>query len=453
MKISTARAALSSGVSSISRAATGIRVMSAVVILVLAAPGHAAAQDATLPNIVLIVSDYMGYSDIEPYGATDVRTPALREISRDGVRFTSYYAASPVCGPSRAALLSGRYPARVRMEANVPPDFGGLSFEYGTLVRELKAAGYRTAMVGKWHLGRGVGYSPRSHGFDSFFGHHDWTIGYHTHLNQAGQPGLYRGEELVSEEGYLTELLSIEATRFIEASAGAPFFLYLAYNAGLPPYQGPDLPEAEWQTGWNVSEATREDYIAMVEAMDEGIGTVMGKLDELGLAENTLVIYTYDHGGQDLVRSDPLFHGFGSLWEGGIRVPLLVRWPARIESSQDVDRPSIAMDLTATMLAAAGREPETLDLDGRNLLPLLVDGAEVPAETLYWRFQGPGGIMRAVRRDNWKFLVDRDAHFLFDLDTDIGERNNLFSSQPELAEELRQAFMAWSQSLTARAIP
>jgi arylsulfatase A-like enzyme len=411
-------------------------------------PVNAIAQDAALPNIVLIVSDYMGYSDIEPYGATDVRTPALSEIARGGVRFTSYYAASPVCGPSRAALLSGRYPGRVQMEANVPPDFGGLSFQYGTLVRELEAAGYRTAMVGKWHLGRGPGYSPRSHGFDTFYGFHDWTIGYHTHLNQAGQAGLYRGDELVSEEGYLTELLSTEATRFIEASAGSPFFLYLAYNAGLPPYQGPDLPETEWQSGWNVSEAKRDDYIAMVEAMDEGIGRVIAKLDELGLAENTLVLYTYDHGGQDLVRSDPLFHGFGSLWEGGIRVPLLVRWPARIESAQEVDRPSIAMDLTATMLAAAGRAPETLDLDGTNLLPLLVDGTDVPAETLFWRFQGPGGIMRAVRRDNWKFLVDRDAHFLFDLDADIGERNNLFSSQPELAEELRQAFMAWSQSLT-----
>jgi arylsulfatase A-like enzyme len=431
------------------KVSAGLRAMAALVILLLMTFGSATAQDAPRPNIVLIVSDYMGYSDIEPYGATDVRTPALSAIARDGVRFTSYYAASPVCGPSRAALLSGRYPARVRMEANVPPDFGGLSFEYGTLVRELETAGYRTAMIGKWHLGRGPGYSPRSHGFDEFYGFHDWTIGYHTHLNQAGQPGLYRGEELVDEDGYLTELLSTEATRFIEANAGSPFFLYLAYNAGLPPYQGPDLPEAEWQSGWNVSEARREDYIAMVEAMDEGIGRVMGKLDELDLAENTLVLYTYDHGGQDLVRSDPLFHGFGSLWEGGIRVPLLVRWPARIEGAQEIDRPSIAMDLTATMLAAAGRDPAALDLDGANLLPLLADGTEVPAETLYWRFQGPGGIMRAVRRDNWKFVVDRDAHFLFDLDADIGERNNLFSSQPELAEELRQAFMAWSQSVTA----
>ena len=426
----------------------GFRVMASVVVLAMLAPALSRAQDAAPPNIVLIVSDYMGYSDIEPYGARDVRTPSLSALARGGVRFTSYYAASPVCGPSRAALLSGRYPARVQMEANVAPDFGGLSFQYGTLVRELDAAGYRTAMIGKWHLGRGPGYSPRSHGFDSFYGFHDWTIGYHTHLNQAGQPGLYRGEEVVSEDGYLTELLSTEATRFIEESAGSPFFLYLAYNAGLPPYQGPDLPESEWQSGWNVSEARREDYIAMVEAMDEGIGRVMSKLDELDLAENTLVIYTYDHGGQDLVNSDPLFHGFGSLWEGGIRVPLLVRWPARIERGQEVDRPSIAMDLTATMLAAAGRETENLDLDGTNLLPLLVDGTEVPAETLYWRFQGPGGIMRAVRRDNWKFLVDRDASFLFDLDDDIGERHNLYASEPELAEELRQAFMTWSQSVT-----
>jgi arylsulfatase A-like enzyme len=423
--------------------------LSAVVTLSLTTPRDTAAQEQAPPNIVLIVSDYMGYSDIEPYGATDIRTPSLSAIARGGVRFTSYYSASPVCGPSRAALLSGRYPARVRMESNVAPDAGGLSAEYGTLVRELKAAGYRTGMVGKWHLGRREGFSPRSHGFDSFYGFYDWTIGYHTHSNQSGQPALYRDDELVSEDGYLTELLSTEATKFIEASADTPFFLYLAYNVGLPPFQGPDLAEAEWQTGWDVNEATRDDYVAMVEAMDDGIGRVLDKLDELDLARNTLVLYTYDHGGQDLVHSSPLFHGFGTLWEGGIRVPLLARWPERIERGQDIDRPSIAMDVTATILAAAGREPETLDLDGTNLLPLLADGTDVPAETLYWRFQGRGGILRAARRDNWKFLVDSDANFLFDLDADIGERNNLYSDEPELANELRLAFMAWSQSVTS----
>jgi arylsulfatase A-like enzyme len=346
-------------------------------------------------------------------------------------------------------LLSGFYPARVRMEGNVSPDAGGLAAEKSTLVRELKAAGYRTAMFGKWHLGRREGFSPLSHGFDTFFGFHDWTVGYHTHLNQSGAPGLYRNDELVSEDGYLTELLSTEATRFIEENAGAPFFVYLAYNVALPPFQGPDLPEAEWQSGWNVNEATREDYVAMVEAMDVGIGRVLSKLDELDLTEDTLVIFTYDHGGQDLVRSDPLFHGFGTLWEGGIRVPLLVKWPAEFKKRQEVDRPSIAMDLTATMLAAAGRNTDSLNFDGTSLLPLLADGVDVPAATLFWRFRGQGAPMRAVRRDNWKWLMDRDAQFLFDLDADVGERDNQFARHPEIANELLEAFQAWGQTLTS----
>jgi arylsulfatase A-like enzyme len=422
-------------------------VLMAVALLSLIMVKDARAQASSRPNIVLIVSDYMGYSDIGPYGATDVRTPSLDSIAVNGVRFLSYYAASPVCGPSRAALLSGFYPARVRMETNVPPDAGGLSSENGTLVRELEAAGYRTAMVGKWHLGRRDGFSPLSHGFDNFYGFYDWTLGYHTHLNSAGEPGLYRGDELVSEDGYLTELLTTEATRFIEGGADAPFFLYLAYNVGLPPYQAPDLPEAQWSSGWNVNEATRDDYVAMVEAMDEGIGRVLSKLDELDLTENTLVIFTYDHGGQDLVRSDPLFHGFGTLWEGGIRVPLLMRWPARFEKGQEIDRPSIAMDLTATMLDAAGRSTDALQLDGTTLLPLLADGVDVPAETLFWRFRTQRAPMRAARRGNWKFVIDADAQFLFDLDADIGERSNQFFRRPDIANELRQALVGWGQSL------
>jgi arylsulfatase A-like enzyme len=433
------------------RFVTGDPLFIAVVFLSLVTAEDARAQSSTLPNIVLIVSDYMGYSDIGPYGATDIRTPSLDAIARDGVRFTSYYAASPVCGPSRAALLSGYYPARVRMETNIPPDVGGLSAENGTLLRELKAAGYRAAMLGKWHLGRREGFSPRSHGFDTFFGFYDWTLGYHNHLNSSGQPGLYRGDELAREEGYLTELLSTEATRFIEESAEAPFFLYLAYNVGLPPYQGPNLPEAKWQSGWNVNEATRDDYIAMVEAMDDGIGRVLNTLDALDLTENTLVIFTYDHGGQDLVRSDPLFHGFGTLWEGGIRVPLLVKWPRVFDKRQEIDRPTIAMDLTATMLAAAGRNTDALALDGTSLLPLLADGIDVPAETLFWRFRGPGGAMRAARRDNWKLVMDADAQFLFDLEADVGERSNQFFRRPEIAKELREALSAWGQSMPSAA--
>jgi arylsulfatase A-like enzyme len=429
------------------RAGLSRRAFTAAVLMALVAVPDAGAQDAHRPNIILIVADYMGYSDIGPYGATEIRTPSLDAIAADGARFSSYYAASPVCGPSRAALLSGLYPARVGIESNISPDRGGLSSADSTLVREVKAGGYRTAMVGKWHLGRGPGFSPRSHGFDSFFGFHSWTLGYHDHLTPSGEPGLYRGDDPVSEDGYLTEIFTTEAIRFIEESAGSAFFLYLAYNVALPPYQGPGLPETQWASGWDVNKSTRKDYVAMVEAMDGEIGRMLSKLDELGLTEDTLVIFTYDHGGRHLARSSPLFHGFGTLWEGGIRVPLLLQWPGEFLRGREVHRPTIAMDLTATILEAAGRSTASLGLDGTSLLPVLQNGDEVPAETLFWRFNIQTNPIKAVRRDNWKYVIDRGTQLLFDLDADIGERSDQFSRRPDIASQLRDALTDWEQSL------
>ena len=431
---------------------SGINLRSFLLVAVLSlATGSAAlGQAVDRPNIVLIVADYMGYSDIGPYGATDIQTPSLNSLADAGVKFSSYYSASPVCGPSRAALLSGFYPGRVGVETNIGSPADGLSSTHDTLARELRAAGYRTAMVGKWHLGFGPDTSPMSHGFDSFFGFHTWTLGYHTHRMQGGQPGLFRNFDLVTEDGYLTDVLTNEATRFIEQAPEHPFFLYLAYNTALPPYQGPDLPESEWDSGWDVDEATREDYVAMVEAMDQGIGRVLGTLDKLELTDSTLVIFTYDHGGRDLVHSAPLFHGFGTLWEGGIRVPLLIRWPGQFGPGRTVDRASIAMDVTATILAAAGRNVEALELDGSSLLPVLRNDGQVPAQPMFWRFGSPLSAMKAARRENWKYLVDQGSQFLFDLDADIGERTNLFAARPEIARELRASLAQWEESLSVR---
>jgi len=421
-----------------------------VAVLSLTSISLASAQTVERPNIVLIVADYMGYSDIGPYGATDIRTPSLDSLAEEGVRFSSYYSASPVCGPSRAALLSGFYPARVGVEANIVSRDDGLSARDSTLVRELKAAGYRTGMVGKWHLGRGPETSPNAHGFDTFLGFHTWTLGYHTHLTPDGDPGLYRGSEPVDEDGYLTDVLTREATRFIAAESAQPFFLYLAYNPALPPYQRRDLPESQWDLGWDVNTATRADYVAMVEAMDQGIGRVLDKLDELDLTEDTLVIFAYDHGGRHLVRSAPLFHGFATLWEGGIRVPLIIRWPQELPARLTVARPAIAMDVTATMLEAAGLDVDALELDGSSLLPVLREESRVPERPLFWRIDAPMNTMRAVRRDQWKYVVDRGTQLLFDLDADIGERINLFSSRPDIVRELQAKLAAWEDSLPAR---
>ena len=412
--------------------------------LAFAAP---ATTGELTPNIVLIVADYMGYSDIGPYGASDIRTPALDTLAREGVRFSNYYAAAPVCSPSRAALLSGYYPAKVGLENNGVGGGLGLSARYSTMVRELKGAGYKTAAVGKWHLGQGGDNGPLAHGFDSFLGFHTWTIGYHTHRTQNGLPGLYRDEELTEADGYLTDIFSDEASQFIESSGEDPFFLYLAYNTALPPYQGPDLPQSEWETGWDVNQASRSDVVAMVEAMDRGIGQVLESLEQQGVADNTLVIFTHDHGGRHLVRSDPLFHGFATLWEGGIRVPLIMRWPDRLGPDQTVATPTIAMDITATVLDAAARESATFELDGSSLFPVIENPEADSERTLFWRFGAGNNLMKAVRSGDWKLVIDRGTQLLFNLEDDIGERQSVFALNTEVASSLRARLTDWEQSL------
>ena len=412
--------------------------------LLFTAFSEVSAQSSGAPNIVLIVADYMGYSDIGPYGAEDIETPSLNALADQGAQFSDYYSASPVCGPSRAALLSGMYPARVGIETNIAIG-SGLRSDRNTLVRELKNSGYRTAMVGKWHLGQEERFSPNSHGFDTFFGFHTWTLGYHDHQTSNGAPGLYRDYDLVEEKGYLTDILTNEAVGFIEEDSNDPFFLYLAYNTGLPPYQRPDLAEELWHTGWDVNQAIREDYVAMVESMDQGIGRILRSLEESELTKDTLVIFTYDHGGRHLVDSEPLFHGFATLWEGGIRVPLIMRWPEQFNGAQSISHPTIAMDLTATMLAAAGRLDPSMDLDGSSLLPLLENENEQTTKPLFWRYDS----MWATRHGKWKYVLDNGTQFLFDLENDIGERNNLFSRYPETALDLREALIEWNESLVA----
>ncbi|MDH3440969.1 MAG: sulfatase-like hydrolase/transferase, partial [Gammaproteobacteria bacterium] len=312
-------------------------------LLVVSCAGLAGAADR--PNVVLIIADYMGYSDIEPYGATDIQTPSLSRLADEGVKFTNFYAAAPVCGPARAALYTGRYPAAIGFEQNIRTEDDGLVASVPTLSRWLGDAGYRTALYGKWHLGYGPQHSPKSHGFESFLGHLHWTISYYSHVNDRGEPGLYDNDGLVDREGYLTDILSDEAVGFIEQNDDDPFFLTLAYNAALPPYQPPGLPASEWDKGWNVNEASREDLVGMIERMDDGIGRVLDALDATGKSDNTVVIYTHDHGGRHLVNHGPLFHGFANLFEGGIRVPAIIRYPRHLPAGKTESMPAIAMDL------------------------------------------------------------------------------------------------------------
>jgi arylsulfatase A-like enzyme len=361
---------------------------------------------------------------------------------------TNFYAASPVCGPARAALLTGQYPARIGFEANIRSVADGLSSSIPTLPRWLQDAGYRTALLGKWHLGYAADFTPNAHGFDEFLGHHEWTIGYYDHKTEEGAPGLYENDKVVEQEGYLTDLLSEEAVAFIGRNRERPFFLTLSYNAALPPYQPPGLPPSEWGTGWDVNKATRSDYIAMVERMDEGIGTVLDALDDNQLTGNTLVIYLYDHGGRHLVNSAPLFHGFATLWEGGIRIPLIMRLPGRIAANTVSATSGIAMDITATILDVAGIEYGTGQFDGASLMPGLAGEPGSASRPLFWRADlYDFGAQRAVRDGRYKYMEHGNTQFLFDLTTDPGERDNLFSQRLDDVNRLRQMLGEWEQGL------
>lgn len=425
---------------------------SLLALLCFALSGFAiAAETGRQPNVVLIIADYMGYRDTEPYGATDVRTPSLSRLAAAGVTMQNFYAAAPVCGPARAALYTGQYPARIGFETNIRTEADGLSSSIPSLPRWLKKAGYRTALFGKWHLGYADDYTPNAHGFDEFIGHHDWTIGYYNHQTETGEPGLYQNGEVIHREGYLTDLLTDEAIDFIGRSKDQPFFLTLAYNAALPPYQPPGLPKSQWNDGWDVNTATRDDYVKMVERMDEGIGRVLDTLTALDLEENTLVIYLYDHGGRHLVNSAPLFHGFSNLWEGGIRIHAILRLPEVIPANETSAMPGIAMDLTATILDVAGIREPLAALDGVSLLPYLGQEQSPLDRQLYWQADlYDFGKQRAIRDGRWKYVEHGNTQFLFDLDADAGERHNLFYARTDIVNRLRTDLDAWQERMATK---
>ena len=419
-----------------------------IVICFTLSAGASADANELQPNIVLIISDYMGYHDTEPYGAEDVRTPSLARLASEGVTMTNFYAAAPVCGPARAALYTGQYPGRIGFEKNIRSEADGLSSSIPSLPRWLNDAGYRTALFGKWHLGSARDFTPNAHGFDEFIGHHQWTVSYYGHKTESGEPGLYENDRIIERDGYLADLLSDVAIDFIGRNRDQPFFLTLAYNAALPPYQPPGLPESKWDDGWDVNAATRNDYVRMVERMDEGIGKVLDTLDALNLEDNTLVIYLYDHGGRHLVNSAPLFHGFANVWEDGIRIPAILRLPNVIPANQRSAMPGIAMDLTATILDVAGLSDAAAELDGVNLIPYLRQEQLPLTRQFYWRADlYDFGKQLAIRDGQWKYVEHGNTQFLFNLNADVSERNNLFYEHTEVVNRLRADLDAWQESL------
>lgn len=424
----------------------------------------ALAQGPARPNIVLIMTDDAGYGDFGSYGAPDVRTPNIDAIGRDGVRLTDFYANGATCTPTRVGLITGRYQQRLGHE--LPLGAGGqadwergLSPTAWSLPRLLKQRGYATALIGKWHLGWKPEFSPGAHGFDHFFGFKSGFTDYYQHTSGGDAPDrrdLFENERAVVAPGYMTDLITERSVAFIEKNSRRPFFIDVSYSAPHWPYQRPDAPSHARENGRHLlptdsATSTRADYVAMLERVDDGVGEILRTLDRLGLRQNTLVIFTNDNGGEWLSRGGPLFHHKGSVWEGGIRVPALIRWPARIPARQVSAQVGVTMDITATMLSAAGAAvPADARHEGVDLLPWLT-GERTPFErTLFWRVTAPRQ-QSAVRSGNWKLVMDANRPMLFDLNADIGERVNLAGTRPDVVRRLAASLAAWQRDVDAEA--
>jgi arylsulfatase A-like enzyme len=432
----------------------------ALVALVFATPTAQAP-----PNIVMVIMDDLGYGDVGSYGAPDANTPNIDRLAREGVKFTDFYANHADCSPTRTAFISGRYQQRYGIESALRyDDPRHLPPSDTSLPRLLKNAGYATGLIGKWHLGAEAAAGPNRHGFDEFWGFRRGAVDYYTHnvatiaavKLDAPIHDLYHNEEPTTSSAYLTDEITRRAEAFIQQRASGPFFLEVAYNATHWPYQRPDLPEGK--RGWvhYRESGTHEDYIAMLERADQGIGRILDALDRLKLAQNTLVIFTSDNGGEWLSRNVPLFHRKGTLWEGGIRVPLLLRWPARLAAGTTSSQVGITMDLTASILAAAGvKPPDNYRPEGIDLVGPLQKGTAVD-RTLFWRMPPPPGAagtppvtQRAVRRGNWKYIDDRGQYLLFDVRTDTGERHDVAQQHADLVHELRSLVAKWEADVDA----
>lgn len=423
--------------------------------------------EASRPNIVLIFVDDVGYCDSELYGCDAVPTPNIKQLADDGALFTAGYVTSPVCSPSRASLLTGRYQHRFGHEFLPEGDLegnGGLPVGEITLADAMQDAGYVTGMVGKWHLGSKDEFHPLNRGFDELFGMVTWGADYadptrsdvHVWTHPLAPPidpdaswagrgpdSILRGTEVVDEPDYLTDAFSREAVAFITEHKEEPFFLYLPYTAIHGPLQ---VTEEYYDRFPGIEDESKRIYAAMTSALDDGVGEVLNALEENGLEQNTLVIFISDNGAgvADYANNAPLRLGKHTLFEGGVRVPFAMKWPAQIAPGETIEAPVSTLDVFPTTIAAVGGElPADRSMDGVDLLPFIVESnAERPHDSLFWR-QGPNW---AVRHGDWKLIHAAGQNWLYNLADDLGERNNIAEQNPDIVTDLSAKFEAWNSN-------
>ncbi len=444
------------------------------------------ATSSDRPNVIVFMTDDQGYGDLSCMGATDFRTPNLDRMAGEGVRFTDWYSNSPVCSPSRAALLTGRYPgnAGVRAILQGHRTASGLPNSTPTISSLLKDRGYQTAMVGKWHLGLTDECRPHSHGFDYWFGFLAGCIDFYSHIYYwgANRPGpgvnpthdLWENNEEVWHDGtYFTELIAdkvIDRLRVMveeKRESGAPFLLYIPFNAPHYPMHAP----AKYRDRFSHLPWDRQIMAAMISAIDDAVGSIMNEVERLGEDENTLTFFVSDNGPSRETRNwldgtlDPYYGGTSgglkghkfSLFDGGVKMPAIAHYPAKIPGGQVVSHPSASMDIVPTVLHAVdGEEPTSSDeFDGSSILSMLSDGDSLPDRDIFWELDG----QTAVRRGRWKLVIDGvlveedepSTHVhLADVVSDPAESENLADSMPELAAELKEAALSWRAGIQER---
>lgn len=419
-----------------------------------------------------MLADDLGYGDLPVFGAKDVRTPHLDRLAVQGVRFTQAYANGPECTPSRTAILTGRHPQRP----------GGLECPLGTgnvgryddairlreqndlglpprmavLAPGLKQAGYSTALVGKWHLGYEPKFNPLEQGFDRFFGILGGNVDYYRHIELSDLPVFMEDRAVVTREGYMTDLFRDEAVKFVRRQdSRKPFFLFLSFTAPHFPFQPPGTPDEPVPTAGQWTKGTRANYVKMIENMDEAAGAVMAALKERGVEENTLIVFASDHGAMAPGSNAPWRDFKETLFEGGIRTPVLARWPGKIKAGTVDDRPWMLMDLTASFLKLAGASPpDGLPLDGHPVLVDVVEGRDSPARDFFWRARRGERTWRAVRSGDLKWISKNDAgsaaeEWLFDLAADPTETRDVKSGRSGDVARLKALVSAWEAEVRA----
>jgi len=421
-------------------------------------PSARAQARSNRPHIVWIMADDLGYADLSFTGQRAFQTPHIDGIAREGLFLHQSYANSAVCSATRTGLITGRYQYRLPVGLEEPITTGndkvGLEPGHPTLPSLLRAQGYRTSLVGKWHLGLSERFGPQHSGYESFYGVPFGAADYFRHRKSDGSARsgqLFEGSEPSDDEGYLTELFSRRAVRDIErvGSDARPLFLSLHYTAPHWPWEGPEDEAVAATLGGNLQHrdgGNLEVYKRMVLSMDAGVGSVLAALERTGIARDTIVVFTSDNGGERFSDTWPFIGQKGELLEGGIRVPLFVRWPARIRAASRSEQVNISMDWAPTLLAAAGTAPHAdYPSDGMNLLDVITGNAPVLSRQLFWRYKS--ATQSALRDGDWKYLKIGANEYLFNLAADERERANLARREEARFAAMKDRWAAWNATM------